>query len=471
MRAWTSRLGWIALAACTTAAFAEDATLTRVREREWALAKGLVNDFYDVANGYFQNGYRREAAHFMQRCAELAPDNAFVASLARTLADFDHPLWKKRRWRSPKGAADEAFRRRVASMDARYRKVLVAQGNASFDEKAESYKERAHGFYLKALRSLGGPFELDAKQQLQIDTAVIPAAASARLIDGELVEVNGALYFRDSMLRCLKDVAAVREARGERSLVRTIAGAGSAGDGPLEQHGAGLARLLDAAWGEFEKRSGQHPAGTLGLFVFPDRAAFQAFCDQSGKGAFRDAHGLTSVAEGFSVTFAGEHLEEIAVHEAAHLFHWLAYGTNMPSWYDEGMAASYSWNGTMRWQDGALATCLPLAAAALAPLLEDGGMIPLDRFVRANASEFIAAGPQESARFYAQSWALYNFLQETRDPRFAEPFERWESFALGSGAAPGGKPQSLASAELFDAAFAGRLPELEQALRKWLSAR
>jgi hypothetical protein len=203
----------------------------------------------------------------------------------------------------------------------------------------------------------------------------------------------------------------------------------------------------------------------LGLFVFANRASYERYCNNSGNASFVRAAGFARPALGFAVTFAQPDLERIAIHEGAHLFHAFVYRSVMPSWYDEGFASTFGDMGTMRIVDGKLETRLPLDRAQLDALVRKNP--PLADLLAGDALERLNSA-EGADTFYAHSWALFNFLRNTKDPRFAQKFEQWEGFCLGAGYDKTAK--RARSSELFDKVFAGAIPDLEKALRDWIAA-
>ncbi|MSR47457.1 MAG: hypothetical protein EXS13_10395 [Planctomycetes bacterium] len=109
----------------------------------------------------------------------------------------------------------------------------------------------------------------------------IPAETSRKLIEEELVLINGKRWLRDSMLKSLPATASVYEARSNLVLVRTTTTLADA-----EQ----LLALLEQAYPNYEARFGpRKTARPLGLFVFLDQAAYTAWCNGSKHEGFARA--------------------------------------------------------------------------------------------------------------------------------------------------------------------------------------
>ncbi len=434
-------------------------SLARVDAYERKVTTRLFERFFEAGKPYYFSGYRKEAIHFFRKCLEVRPRHVGMNRFVRLLQDYDNPAWKKKRWRSPKERVGAAFVRKAEACDEAHKSVCVQVGTYAFKlRRDEGLEERARASFLRALELHRGPIELDSRGRIDLGDVSIGEEASALLVERDLVRVDDRLVVRDSMLRSLPDVAAVTEARGEHVLVRTL---------DSEDRAAALVPLLDAAYDALAEFTGQEPDETLGLFVFPDREAYQRYCDESGHAVRRMANGFAHGGDGFAVTFLQPGLEEIATHEAAHLFHFQAFGSSMPSWYDEGFATTFGGEGTVEWRDGALTVARPLAARRLRALLDGDGWIDAAALVAGDAAEFINRMDGSGPRFYAASWALYTFLRTTDDERFRAPFEEWEGFCLGAGYDRAGGEAGDA-ATLFDRLFADVAGELDAALRAWV---
>jgi len=400
--------------------------------------------YFAAGKPYYFRGYRLEAIQLFERCLEVRPNHAGMNRFVRLLRDYDNPAWNKKKWRSPKATVDAAYRTKLRTLDLRTMQDCVRIGSYAAKQRGDDAWPPARKHFVRALEIHGGPYVLDSKHRLDLGKgAIIPPEPTKRLIEAELVTINGALVVRDSMLRALADLSVVQEARGEHALVRTTS---------ARERAEELAEVVDGAWDEFVAHTGQSPDRPLGLFVFDGPEAYRAWCDASGLAEHRMAAGFARIGEGFAVTFEQPGVDAIAVHEAAHLFFGFAYGTSMTSWYDEGFSESFG--------DETSVSRSNLPAVAADP-------IPLKEILAGRAVTFINRMDGSGPKFYATAWALYSFLRTTEDERFRAPFDEWEGFCLGARYGE----RATDAATLFDRLFAGRLEELEEALLAWIRTR
>jgi hypothetical protein len=431
------------------------------RAYELDVLKNVFEKYFQAGSDYYQNGWRSEALWCFERATQVRPEFTGLTRFIGLLRDYDNPVWKRKRWKSPRAGVEAGFRRKQELYDHACAQALLKIGTRHARGKEPDLADRAHARFREALEIVGGPYQLDASDCVVVGKAgTIPPGFSARIVADDLVTINGERWLRDSMLRRIASVAELHEARTERCLVRTVTAAEDA---------ARLLDLLEQAYPAYVRELGERRTGRrLGLFVFRDRAAYEEWCKASDHAGFVKAAGFANSAEGFAVTFAQPQLDEVAIHEAAHLYHFDVYATAMPSWYDEGVAESFGDRHSMRIVEGKLTTLLAPTKATLAPLLREGRLaIALDELLHGDALERIQAGDDSAATFYLASWALYRFLRESRDPRFASRFEDWESFALGSRWQRG--EENADAAQLFDRLFDGVKPELELAFTAWVA--
>jgi hypothetical protein len=436
---------------------ASDPCLKDLEVEEATATENLKDRTWKAALNYYKAGYRREAGWFFQRTLDLRPRNAPLRRFVDGFQDLENPHWKQHPWKPPKKAVEVAFRERALGWELEAARIYLQLGRSAAAKKAEACRKKAIEYFRRAVQMTGEPLEVNKSGQLVAGKAgLVPEDASAQLLK-ETVTINGARYFKDRMLRSIPELKDVFEARGKRFTVRMLTSVEKA---------SGLLAVMEQAWEQYAAHAGAETLKPLGLFVFADQAGYQRFCDQTENAPFRLANGFASSADGFAVTFEQPGLEEIAVHEGAHLFHYLAFASGMPSWYDEGFAGWFGNGGTMKWEGGKLTTGLKLEKPRLEAL--KAKMLPLADLLGGNALERINAQDGSSGTFYAQSWALYRFLQETKDPRFAARFERWEGFCLGS--AFDRTNQAATAAKLFEQIFQPVLGELEKALKDWIAA-
>ncbi|MEQ8767427.1 MAG: hypothetical protein RL885_26195 [Planctomycetota bacterium] len=431
------------------------------RAQRYELGVTDLRDIYaetiKIGKGYYLLGYRKEAIYFLYRALELDPGNQGVLNDIALLEDFDNPFWKRKKWKSPKDDIAKAFEKDAKSFERALLKRYV--------EVAEKYRtgtgailakpEVARGMLLTVLGRVGGPFEVDGEGALQLGAAgSLPADVSSWLLEEELATVDGQIWFKDSVLRSLPDVAAVKEARGKHFYVRVLG---------EKERAEELLEMMEQAYGQYAKHTKQEPIQPMGLFVFPDKDSFQKYCDTVDLSGLKTALGFAKRNEGLAISFEQAGLEQVCVHEGAHLFFRMAFAARMPSWYDEGFASFFGQDGTMTLERGKLKTGLPMLQGRLSSALR--AWIPQDEFLSADAAGY-AHDASRGQTFYAQSWAYFTFLTTTRDRRFKKPFEEWESFCLGSSA---GESYTKRSIALFDRLFEEVRGELDEAVREWVA--
>ncbi|MFH0946754.1 MAG: hypothetical protein V2A76_16285, partial [Planctomycetota bacterium] len=433
--------------------------LARVVDYELNNTTKLFERYFEAGKPYYFSSYRKEAIYFFNKCLELRPGHGGLTRFVALLQDYDNPVWKKKQWRSPKARVDGAFRRKVEALTERYIAVSVELGSYAARFKGKELRERARGHFVKALEMHGGPYEVDERGRILLgEKTKIPQDSSAWLLADELIRINGLLYLRDSMLRTVPEVDVVRETRGAHVLIRTI--------GNPEQADA-LVPLMEAAWEQLVLFTGQEPEQSLGLFLFPDADAYRKYCDGSGHGVRRMAAGFANAAEGFAVTFEQSSLEMIAIHESAHLFHYFAFRSSMPSWYDEGFATTFGGQDTYQWEGGRLEVDLPMARHRIGQLLDPAeNLLPLAELLTGDATVYTNRMDGSAERFYAQSWAFYRFLRTTRERRLQQRFAEWEGFCLGAGYAR--EKQGHDAGALFGRLFGDVMSVLEEEFKAWL---
>jgi len=429
------------------------------RQYEIEQLRPLFDKAYEAGADYYKNGWRSEALWCFERATLLLPEAGNLTRFTELLRDYDNPVWRKKRWKSPRAAVEAGFKRRQEQYDAAFVERLLKIGAHHGKDDGPAAAQRARESYRTALAVAGGPYDVDGEGRVVVGKAgAIPLDASKELLATELVVINGKRWLRDSMLRSLPETAEVFEARSERALVRTTSTLAKA---------TALLALIEQAVPVYQRQLGERKtARPLGLFVFADAAAYQAWCKASGHADQERAAGFANSGEGFAVAFEGQPaLDKTAVHEAAHLWHFDVYDSALPSWYAEGVACWFGHDRSMTVVDGKLTTGIAPTKAVLAPLVAGGKLaLPLDDLLHGDAGKRIAANDGSAANFYLASWALYCFLTTTKEPRLATRFDEWESFALGS---RGGTREDAAA--LFDRLFADSRDALESGFASWLA--
>ncbi len=426
------------------------------REFEAKHLRPIFDKCYEAGSDYYRNGWRSEALWCFDRATKILPEAGNLTRFVGLLRDFDNPIWKKKHWKSPRKGVDAEFKRRQEQYDAAYVAALLEVGTHQERRDDSASVERAATTFRTILKTIGGPYEVDAEGRIIVGKAgTLSLAASKRLLEHDLVLINGKRWLRDSMLRSLADTSAVFEARNDQVLVRTVT--------TLEE-AQRLFALLEQAYPQYEKQLGERKTPRpLGLFVFADQASYQTWCKANGKQNYLLASGLANSAEGFAVTFAQASVDKTAVHEAAHLYHFDVFASPMPSWYAEGVACWFGHDHSMSISGGKLKTGIQPTKSVLAHLLKGGQLaLPLADLLHSDAAVRIAANDGSATDYYLQSWALYCYFTTTTDTKLSGLFNEWESFTLGSRG--GGETDA---ATLFDRVFQDAMPQLESGFTAW----
>jgi len=112
-------------------------------------------------------------------------------------------------------------------------------------------------------------------------------------------------------------------------------------------------------------------------------------------------------------------------HEGWHQFNSRHFKLRLPSWLDEGAAMLFE---TSRRHRGMFRFEPHLNLDRLAPLkkaVSENRLLPIARLVSLNPSEVLASGRDEdTARFYAQTYALVRFLREYGHGRYLAAYRR-----------------------------------------------
>lgn len=432
-------------------------TMAKAKQYDQKAFSQIFDQYYQSGSNYYKNSRRREAVWCLRRSLEIRPELYSLQRFVNLLRDFDNPAWKRKRWKSPRESSDKSFKKKRDSLDAKYLERMMKVGVYHAKRKDPVLEEHARGWFLKAMKLAGGPYKINRQGCVEVgDAGTIPENISILLIRDDLITINDELWVRDSMLRSIQDVDRVTEARGPHCLVRTLS---------TKEEAAELLEAMEQAYGEYVEREGIEVERLLGLFVFPEEASYQKYCEANDKAGYKDAVGFANIGEGFAVTYEHESLVKTAVHEGAHLYHAFAYGSSMPSWYDEGFACFFGHKYSMSWDGRKLTTGRTPTRAQLAPLLREGGLrLALSELLHSSAVDEIKKDKEAGHRFYLQSWALLWFLTTTEDDGLSSNFENWETFCLGSGYSA----KSASAAKLFDRLFAEELAALEAGFIAWM---
>ena len=221
---------------------------------------------------------------------------------------------------------------------------------------------------------------------------------------------------------------------------------------------------------------GGRPIERPGVFLFADRATYQSYLNAAGLGSHSVVSGLAHRGTNVAVICTEDHppelVQALTLHELTHLFEYGVSRAVMPSWYSEGLAETFGGGETFSWDGETLEVGGTFPLRRIQPLLEPEGFILLRDLLAADALDLWARDRDHALRFYAQSWALVQYLRTGAGDAIAARFERWEIMCRGAAiGARVGQPDnrnSRGASRLFLDQFDNDLPELEDGLLDWL---
>jgi hypothetical protein len=173
-----------------------------------------------------------------------------------------------------------------------------------------------------------------------------------------------------------------------------------------------------------------HPQTRSVVYLFANRGQWEAFTLDiagPGAGAFLRIHDGAYCLNGAVVAYDLGPQRTLAAlaHEGWHQFSSRHFAFRLPSWLDEGMAATFecfTWQGRVpRFQAGGNGHRL----GALREAAASGTLLPLDRLLAASPGEAMAADRADEVQaFYGQAYALTLFLQQADHGRYASGYRR-----------------------------------------------
>lgn len=168
----------------------------------------------------------------------------------------------------------------------------------------------------------------------------------------------------------------------------------------------------------------------LTMFVFGSRGEWQRFAARHYPHRFGAYSRILSggFTEGAtSVLFYRDRAQTLATmaHEGWHQYLSIVFTATVPAWLNEGLACELE---TVR-MDKRTPVFTPrhntLWINVLRRALQQGKLVPLSTLVDADIGRILEYGSHESVQvYYAQVWALVDFLRFGADGRYARAFER-----------------------------------------------
>jgi cytochrome c-type biogenesis protein CcmH/NrfG len=228
----------------------------------------------------------------------------------------------------------------------------------------------------------------------------------------------------------------------------------SADDSTTRSVASDLVRLRGAL-GVVTKLKVRSPLPTR-VFIFGDRRSFDQYC-QAAIGRFDNLSGVfLSDRDGNHVLIAGSSkgVDRVVYHELTHYFLRNTVSSQVPLWFNEGLAEFYSTFSASR---DAVAVGLPVAEHLA--WLHQQPLIPLkELFSITHDSKEYHEGNRQGV-FYAESWALVHYLM------IGNPARR-DQLGTYVGLVASGKSID----DAFHAAFHTSYDDLERELRKYVRA-
>lgn len=228
----------------------------------------------------------------------------------------------------------------------------------------------------------------------------------------------------------------------------------SADDATTRSVASGLVRLRDAL-SVVTKLKVRSPLPTR-VFVFGDQRSFATYCEAVMGRSERLSGVFLSHRDGNHVLIDGSArgVDHVVYHELTHYFLRNTISSDVPLWFNEGLAEFYS---TFKAHKDDVEVGLPIDAHIA--WLRTQPLIPLkDLFAINHDSKEYHEGNRQGV-FYAESWALVHYLMIGNPERRAQ---------LGTyvGLIAGGKTID----DAFRAAFNASYEDLERELRKYIRA-
>ncbi|HEV7426699.1 MAG TPA: DUF1570 domain-containing protein [Thermoanaerobaculia bacterium] len=228
----------------------------------------------------------------------------------------------------------------------------------------------------------------------------------------------------------------------------------SADDATTRSVASDLARLRGAL-GIVTKLKVRSPL-PMRVFIFGDRKTFESYCD-AAIGRFDNLTGVfLSDRDSNQILIAGSSpgVDHVVYHELTHYFLRNTVSSQVPLWFNEGLAEFYS---TFSAHKEMVEVGFPIDAHLA--WLHKQPLIPLkDLFAINHDSKEYHEGNRQGV-FYAESWALVHYLM------IGSP-ERRDQLGTYVGLIASGKPID----EAFRTAFHSSYAELESELRRYVRA-
>ena len=173
------------------------------------------------------------------------------------------------------------------------------------------------------------------------------------------------------------------------------------------------------------------PEGPLEMYIFGERALWEKW---TRKKLGRDAEIYIGLGKGGYTTDAVSVLydigrfdtQTIAAHEGWHQFSQQALQHPLPTWMEEGIACYME--GTRLSRDSGPSTFRPWRNferwSELREAVRSDDLIPLADLLNGTPQEFLQDGKNSLLTYYAQVWALVQFLQDGEGGKYSANFSK-----------------------------------------------
>ncbi|MFO0981339.1 MAG: hypothetical protein U1E76_06220 [Planctomycetota bacterium] len=451
------------LAAALALAPADEKAIARL---EADTRKALI----DAGQGHLELGYwcrkaglaAQAAAEFLRAVEVSRGEHPSAWRPLAAMRRFEDAFFKFKR-KNPSRELLDQYQRRVQKLEEDFERDAIRLATRAF---ALDLKQRAYEEFRAILVTRDLPLVFDERGSIMLGAATVPAELS-NTFRNESILINGARYLRDAFLTLVPGIKDVSEATSERLRVRSERSADEAQQ---------VLAIAEAELPFLEEECGGRPTRRMDVFVFQQRASFQAYCEASGHAASRVAAGLADGRRNVCVVSgeagARDEIFAITLHEVAHLFQFHVSASAMPSWYREGFAETFGGRGAFTWDGKQLKLGGLIQRASITPLQSEAGFIPLAELLQSDAHDLMTTDKQKAERFYAEAWVLVRFLRTGAKDDVRAAFERWENMCLGAALGAESQRQGKASpreaADLFLEIVGKQLGSLELELRAYL---